>query len=399
MAVEYDASSGMVASAFRFKSTIIPMVVDGPEFWLFLILNLFICCMRHAGLFTPEVYHIDLPWDLTGTTGSLMTFFVVFYNSHVFGRYNKLYDLTKSMLEHCLRTASMLRVLVPDQRVHYKVCRYVLASIMIFFFERTTTEDNEVVSKIEWEQLLELKLLDEAEIEALQEHCRMLQATDSTMPSFMPIQWSMELLRHVTEDPFDRDDMLSAFYSVIYRVWNCQSRISETLDLPMPFQYFHIMNMMLMLNLFLWAYSLGCQDSWFAPLIYMFVQMMFQGLRELSTALSDPYGTDEVDFALNDWIRPIYSQMHAALNQHIDVAQMNISSRSWLDPEYSHKFINMYIDRQKEEEEQARRREKKRRKSEQARLAQEAAGVGGSSDGLFASMRKAATLSDRVSYR
>merc|ERR1719160_1847349 len=191
--------------------------------------------------------------------------------------------------------------------------------------------------------------------------------------------------------------MLQAIYHSFYKIRNCQAKVTQCMDLPMPFQYFHIMNLMLMLNLFLWAYSLGCQDSWFAPLIYMFVQMMFQGLRELSTALSDPYGTDEVDFALNDWIRPIYSQMHAALNQHIDVAQMNINSRPWLDGEYAHKFINMYIDRQKEEEEQARRREKKRRK--EARLAQEAAGAGGSSDGLFASMRKAATLSDRVSYR
>ena len=32
----------------------------------------------------------------TRAAGSLMTFFVCFYNQHVFGRYNKLYNLTKS---------------------------------------------------------------------------------------------------------------------------------------------------------------------------------------------------------------------------------------------------------------------------------------------------------------
>merc|ERR1712151_1180921 len=99
----------------------------------------------------------------------------------------------------------------------------------------------------------------------------------------MPIHWAMRLISHGS-DQVERDDMLQAFYASIYKVWNCQSQIHETLDLPMPFQYFLIMNLMLFLNLFLWAYSLGCQDSLFAPIIYMFVQMMFQGLRELSTA-------------------------------------------------------------------------------------------------------------------
>jgi len=372
MAVDYDADTGMVMSAFRFKSTIIPMVVDGPEFWLFLILNVFICGLRHAGMFNPELYHCDLPWDLTGTTGSLMTFFVVFYNSHVFGRYNKLYDLTKSMLENALRTAAMLRVLVPDERVHHQVCKYMLASMMIFFFERTTNETDDAISMIEWDQLLALDLLTEEEVKALHDHCRLLQDTDSAMPSFMPIQWSMELLRHVTEDPFDRDDMLSAFYATIYRVWNCQSRISETLDLPMPFQYFHIMNMMLMLNLFLWAYSLGCQDSWFAPVIYMFVQMMFQGLRELSTALSDPYGTDEVDFELNKWMIPIYTQMHAALGHHVDIDRLQLENvPKLLDPEYAHRYISMYIDRV--EELQVLLKQKEQRKSKKNTMTRKSA--------------------------
>merc|ERR1719178_658312 len=87
---------------------------------------------------------------------------------------------------------------------------------------------------------------------------------------------------------------------------------------------------------------------------------MFQGLRELSTALSDPYGTDEVDFALNEWIRPIYAQMYAALQHHIDIDAVEIESvRPMLEPDYAHKFINMSIDRKMLDEEQKRLREKK----------------------------------------
>merc|ERR1712224_1036615 len=163
----------------------------------------------------------------------------------------------------------------------------------------------------------------------------------------------MELIKHTTQDPKDRDDMLSAFYSTLYSVWNCQSQIHETLDLPMPFQYFHIMNLMLMLNLFLWAYSLGCQDSWFAPVIYMFVQLMFQGLRELSTALSDPYGSDEVDFQINDWVVPLYTRMNAALGSYIEVDEVEIDGCSrMMYPQEACQYMDMYIDKvmaQKEE--------------------------------------------------
>lgn len=346
------------------------MVIDGPEFWAFLVMNITICTLRHMGMFNPENFHLDLPWDLTGTTGSLMTFFVVFYNSHVFGRYTKLYMLTKTMLDSAVKTAAMCRVCVPDERLHWKVCKYVMSSILIFFFERTTADgadEGDALSRIEWDQLQALDLLTEEEINLLQRHVQDQSLTDSSFPSFFPIQWSMELLRNNIADPLDRDDMLSAFYATLYTVWETQTKIKDTLELPMPFQYFHIMNLMMILNLFLWAYSLGCQDSWFAPIIYMFVQMMFQGLRELSTALSDPYGTDEVDFSLNEWLRPIYTQIQAHLNQHIEIDKMEVYSvKPMLISEYAHKHINMYIDREKEGEEQARRKQKKLAKEQAA---------------------------------
>merc|ERR1712224_474590 len=181
----------------------------------------------------------------------------------------------------------------------------------------------------------------------------------------------MELIKHTTQDPKDRDDMLSAFYGTLYSVWNCQSQIHETLDLPMPFQYFHIMNLMLMLNLLLWAYSLGCQDSWFAPVIYMFVQLMFQGLRELSTALSDPYGSDEVDFQINDWIVPLYTRMNAALGSYIEVDEVEIDHASHLmGPQEATTYMNMYIDKvmaDREDEVQPQPRPKKKQRKQPVR--------------------------------
>merc|ERR1719359_493613 len=82
------------------------------------------------------------------------------------------------------------------------------------------------------------------------------------------------------------------------------------------------MNLMLMLNLGLWAYAFGCEDSYIAPVIFMFVQLMFQGIRELSTGLADPYGDDEVDFPLNDWMTTLYVKVSALLEDTLDIQEM-----------------------------------------------------------------------------
>ncbi len=83
-------------------------------------------------------------------------------------------------------------------------------------------------------------------------------------------------------------------------VRKCQEDVVQVLEPPMPFQYFLTMALMIFLNLMLWAYALGIEDSYFAPAIFRFVQLMSQGIRELCAGPSHPYGDDEVDFPLNE---------------------------------------------------------------------------------------------------
>jgi len=342
--VDYDASAGIMQTAMRFKSTIIPMVIDGGEFWFLLFMNIAICILRHLGIFNPEVYHIDLPFGLTGVTGSLMTFFVCFYNQHVFSRYQKIYSLTKRMSEDCIELVSILRLQVEDIVARRKIAKLVIASCLLFFYERTEGRENSGnVSSNEYQQLKQLDLLGDAEIQHLTKHATKLGA--NAVPSFIVQQWAMELMRLETANPEERDDMLGGFFARVYRVRKNQAEVVQILELPMPFQYFHIMNLMLALNLVLWAYSLGCQDSFFAPIIFMFVQMMFQGIRELSTALSDPFGDDEVDFPVNAWMMTLYARTYALLEDPYDVTKTDLDKVTpLLDPEKAKEIISMYVD-------------------------------------------------------
>lgn len=335
----------------RIASTVIPLVIDGPEFWALCLLNITVCILRHSGVFHPDAYHVNLPWGLTSATGSLMTFFVCFYNKHVFERYNTVYDLTKFMEECCLQIISSIRVNVADKEVQRKVTKLLFVSILMFYYERTGTcteeeaHEGSKVSKHEYAQMRKIDLLDDLEIKAMQRFCKRYK--EDAMPSLLLQQWCMQLMRRATPEPTTRDDLLIGFDDKVYELRGAMSDVSNIMDLPMPFQYFHIMNMMLVLNLVLWAYALGCQDSYFAPAIYMFVQMMFQGIRELSTALSDPFGDDEVDFDINSWMKSLYTRILGLLEDGYDLDHCTVDGNKPLkDPDSTSRKINLVIDRE-----------------------------------------------------
>jgi len=320
MGVYYDTDAGIVASSLRISSTIIPMVTDGFEFWVLLFFNITICMLRKYKLIDPEAYHADLPWGLTGVTGSLMAFFVVFYNKHIFERYNVIYDLTKEMSERAMNLVSMLRVQVPENtNIQRKAAKLIIASCFLFYFKVDCTHD---VTKTEWTALRRLDVLTQDEAACLEEFCQ--RVGPESKPHLLVLQWCMELLRIATPEPQTRDDLICGFTDAIYELQKCQCEVAYIMELPMPFQYFHIMNLMLLLNLVFWAYSLGCQDSYWAPMIYCFVQMMFQGIRELSTALSDPFGDDEVDFPVNEWMMSLYMKLYGILEDSFDVQNLSV---------------------------------------------------------------------------
>merc|ERR1719426_78250 len=90
----------------------------------------------------------------------------------------------------------------------------------------------------------------------------------------------------------------------------------------MPWQYFHIMNMMIMLNLILWGYSFALEESYFATLIFVFVAAIFMGIRELSVALADPYGDDAADFPLNEWMNQLYLRVRYLCEDNWTASEM-----------------------------------------------------------------------------
>merc|ERR1719456_1353964 len=176
-------------------------------------------------MISPHHFHVDLPWHLTGVTGSLMTFFVCFYNGHQFGRYNRLYDVTQDLLEIVVQLCAKLRVEIPDRQLQRKIAKLTVASVTMFFFERSGgsggNQQDGKVSRQEFNQLWTLQLLNEEQIRALRSHCRNLRG--DSVAAFLLLQWAIELLMNRTEDPASREDYLAGIIQHMYKIRGCQA--------------------------------------------------------------------------------------------------------------------------------------------------------------------------------
>merc|ERR1712050_488915 len=64
----------------------------------------------------------------------------------------------------------------------------------------------------------------------------------------------------------------------------------------------HLMKSMLLVNLFFWAWGMALTQSIFAPLIYWVALLIFMGMLELASQLADPFGDDDVDFPVTEWL-------------------------------------------------------------------------------------------------
>lgn len=81
-----------------------------------------------------------------------------------------------------------------------------------------------------------------------------------------------------------------------------QKQVTHNMRFPVPFQYFHLLNLMVFVNICLAAYGMAITYSVFAPFSYFFAALIFMGMMELAAELVDPYGDDDIDFPMTHWL-------------------------------------------------------------------------------------------------
>merc|ERR1712232_1019847 len=94
--------------------------------------------------------------------------------------------------------------------------------------------------------------------------------------------------------------------------------VGDVIRLPIPFQYFHLLNLMIVINLILWAYAVGITVSTLSAFAYFVATLTFMGMMELAKVLSNPFGDDDTDFPLNKWVSQVIEDAIVLLDaQHL----------------------------------------------------------------------------------
>lgn len=295
MPFEYDASASYLATAIRISHTVVPAVLGRGVFWFFLVLHLGVFVFFQFGYLDkakdPASY-LYIDWKIVSVITSMTTFFEVFYTNNVFARYLSLYNLTRYILGSLSNFAFDFRIHAGDraQPMVRLATRFMLCSTFLFFYELGGE-----VTEQEWGVLMEAKLIYREEVAVLRsigrQHC-----------SMVVLHWAGRVVRDTVAEVHAPNNIIKGLVDRLVKIRESEQRIKDTLHLPMPFQYFHLLNMMVVVNLLLWAYGMGVTESVFAPVGFFFSELIFCGMMELAGQMSDPFGEDEVDFPIHLWL-------------------------------------------------------------------------------------------------
>jgi predicted membrane chloride channel (bestrophin family) len=254
-----------------------------------------------------------IDWNDVKVISAITTFFVVFYTNTTFGRYMHLYTFTRKLIglvtEFCFETSLHVKS-TATQHVRLSA-RWLTAATSLYLLERTGKSQDEV-----WRFLREQRLIkaDEQKFFTSNFH-RGQRAVVLMNLAAKVIRDGHNLATTAKKAPANA---LKGMVEKLVTARRCMLEIDETLALPIPFQYFHLLNMMIVVNLLLWAYGMGITDSFFAPIVYFFAALIFMGMMELASQLSDPFGEDDTDFPTERWIDELMDDVSVITEYQFD---------------------------------------------------------------------------------
>mmetsp|Transcript_40784 Transcript_40784/g.93912 ORF Transcript_40784/g.93912 Transcript_40784/m.93912 type:complete len:347 (-) Transcript_40784:273-1313(-) len=299
----YDPNKGVVANIVDVSHSVIPQVLRKCEYWFFLCLHIGIKLAYHFGYLegaddSTSPFYIE--WDHVKVITSLTTFFEVFYSNQCFSRYQQLYALTRSLLASLVCFSFEMRVYVQDDyRGHLRLAtRYFLASVVLFFFE---AKDQNITDR-EWAQLDKFGLISKKEK-------AFLDGFSQKQRSLVVLHWAAEVVHLSVRDSGAPPNCLKELVAKLEKAREHQQVLVDLLNFPVPFPYYHLLNVMLVVCLLMWAYAMAVTESILSTVIFVFSMTIFMGMLVLANEFANPFGDDDVDFPMNSWLSEFIEQV------------------------------------------------------------------------------------------
>jgi len=297
--VYYNSQRSVLLSLFQWHGTVFKMVLLRFEFWVFLFVH--ICFITVCIIFLPNT-KVVFNWKLMAGMQYLMTFFITFYNSQCFERFKTLYPLCNELVNSTIRFTQEMTTSLPDPSLDMHrtaMSKYLLVVVFEYFMMVTggkPTPDN-------WKMLKRKGLLTEAEAE-------MLSMFPGGKATFVVTTWVLQILRHALEQDVMWIEGKSQQTMHVYNRHNQHMttllgaclRIGDLMAMPIPFVYYHLMNVILTLNIMLLILLPALFRTYMTVFPASVALLIYMGLREVAAALADPFGQDPTDFPIAAFI-------------------------------------------------------------------------------------------------
>jgi len=360
----YNVNSPL-AILIAWTGTFWPLVVRRYELYLYPLIHIGLVAYMGAwfnqegtGVFWEDPRNM-VPWASLSLLSPLMIFFLVFFLSQCYNRFNSFFDTAMS-IEKSVQDVTMLMLAhVTDPakaELRWDAVRYLTAAAMVIYARVTKiAQGKDAQMNIEnWGRLLKRERVWQSEggdelpldtwermmgwprtHEDEQNYQNMMRAAfadvvpdgdilssdvperRSTCPplltpsevnrlrrypggmlSLVLCTWSMQVI--VAADL--KGPALGAAQGAVLSMKTAAYALRNELGMPVPMPYFHSLTMLQNINFALYSYALCTFESYLTPVILFTVVLITVGMREVAVALSNPYGTDDVDFPVNKWV-------------------------------------------------------------------------------------------------
>lgn len=303
--MNYDPKQPTLASLVPWRNPALVKIFFSFEFWFYLNFHGMIVFLSMSGALPL----LPVDWKASGAFQYFTTFFLTFYNGNCYARYQKLYTACCDLMDSTLLFVREMTVAFKDETTwkhRLQATKWLLAAVDLFFMGVCGNK----LSMKEWSEVVKKGLLTKPEAQLLLKYPGpevvpilttwvMISVADALeLPTFHERKnpkWTCVRAQKIAH-LHNRLDFIMTKLMASYRL------ISETMAQPIPFAYWHLMNLVFSLNFLLLALILASFQHWMTVIPYSMALLTFMGLREVSNQLADPFGDDVVDFPLAKYL-------------------------------------------------------------------------------------------------
>mmetsp|Transcript_2648 Transcript_2648/g.6855 ORF Transcript_2648/g.6855 Transcript_2648/m.6855 type:complete len:576 (-) Transcript_2648:50-1777(-) len=298
MTFYYNPSKPLILAAAAWKATTFRIILCGFEFWFYVAIHTaFLLVLKMTDL----KFGSDFPFQAITPVSFFMIFMIIFYNGQCYERYLEFYQHVMNCLHSGVFFVHELCVTFHYAEVEkhrIAATRFIMAAVFIFYMNVT----GGMPGRNEWNEVITKGLLLPGEVRLLQEY-------PGGRVTLILTSWALRAVQAaLIKDCFWQPNsqhiahVHNRLNEHVHRLVTSCNRISYLLALPIPFPYFHLLNIVLNCNFFILAGALATFRMYSSIVAYAFALLIFMGIREVSNSLADPFGVDDVDFPVEQFL-------------------------------------------------------------------------------------------------